>query len=315
MPSTVPPTAELLADGGAAARSDDFFRSEAFLDAEGVTHTLRVSSSEVSVEIPVVVRPIPGSTLFDAISPYGYPGGTLDGPGEPPASSEVDWAESGLVSAFLRERIVREPSLAGPRERSTVLLHDPAAERFIRPGLVKEIRRNERRGWRVRILTGPSATTGDVGLFRSIYYETMRRADAAQRYFFEAEYLESILRFPRSWLLLAESVEGAVGAGAIVAMSDGVLHHYLGGTADAALSDSPFKNVAAVMMDLADEMDAPLNFGGGVHPGDGLERFKRGFSNAEAPFRTHEIVCDVAAFESLAAGRPSGGFFPAYRAP
>jgi len=59
----------------------------------------------------------------------------------------------------------------------------------------------------------------------------------------------------------------------------------------------------------------PLNLGGGVGRGDGLERFKRGFANAELPFTTHEVVCDRAAYERLSAGRDAGEFFPAYRAP
>ena len=69
------------------------------------------------------------------------------------------------------------------------------------------------------------------------------------------------------------------------------------------------------MMALAGEVGAPLNLGGGVREGDGLEGFKRGFANAKAPFRTHEIVCDPGAYERLSAGRDAGGFFPAYRAP
>jgi hypothetical protein len=59
----------------------------------------------------------------------------------------------------------------------------------------------------------------------------------------------------------------------------------------------------------------PLNLGGGLAPGDGLERFKRGFANSEAPFRTHQVVCDPHAYEELARSRPAGDFFPAYRAP
>jgi hypothetical protein len=52
-----------------------------------------------------------------------------------------------------------------------------------------------------------------------------------------------------------------------------------------------------------------------VEPGDGLERFKRGFANCELPFTTHEVVCDPAAYERLTGTRDAGGFFPAYRAP
>jgi hypothetical protein len=103
-----------------------------------------------------------------------------------------------------------------------------------------------------------------------------------------------------------------VGAAAIAAVSDEVLHYYLGGTADAVREDSPFKNVVAAMLDLADELGLPLNLGGGVEPGDGLETFKRGFANADLPFCTHEIVCDPATYAELGAGRAAAGFFPAY---
>jgi hypothetical protein len=62
----------LLADGGAAASEDDnFFRSSPFLEAEEATHTIEIGDA---LRLPVIVRPIDGSDLVDAISPYGYPG-------------------------------------------------------------------------------------------------------------------------------------------------------------------------------------------------------------------------------------------------
>ncbi len=141
----------------------------------------------------------------------------------------------------------------------------------------------------------------------------MRRADAAERYFFGREYFDAILSFERSWLLAA-SRGHEYGAGAIAAVSDGILHYYLGATADSARRASPFKNVVVAMLDLGDELGLELNLGGGVRPGDGLEEFKRGFANAELPFCTHEIVCAPDEYERLAGDRPAGDFFPAYRA-
>jgi CelD/BcsL family acetyltransferase involved in cellulose biosynthesis len=126
---------------------------------------------------------------------------------------------------------------------------------------------------------------------------------------------ERVLEFARSWLLLARDPSGEPAAGAITAVSDGHLHYFLGGTADEARADSPFKLVVERMLDQADELGLPLNLGGGLRPGDGLERFKRGFANAGGEFRTHEVVCDRAAYDRLAAGRAATDFFPAYRAP
>ena len=112
-----------------------------------------------------------------------------------------------------------------------------------------------------------------------------------------------------------DSPDGATAAAGIAALSDGLLHYYLGGTADAHLGDSPFKNVVEAMIELAAELGVALNLGGGLRPGDGLEEFKRGFANGELPFRTHEIVCDPEAYRRLSADREDSGFFPQYRAP
>ena len=49
------------------------------------------------------------------------------------------------------------------------------------------------------------------------------------------------------------------------------------------------KNVFAAMISLAG-LGLSLHLGGGVEPGDSLDSFKRGFANANAEFRTHEVV-------------------------
>jgi hypothetical protein len=305
--------AELIADGGAAAASDDFFRSPPFLEAEGVTHTLRLESPGRTALVPLLVRPIDGTDETDAISPYGYPGATIDG-GGPPAAGDVDWSATGLVSVFGRERLAGEPWLAGASERSRVLLHDPERPRAVRSRLAEQIRANERDGWVVESVAGPKSSTADRDAFASAYEQTMRRAGASARYFFARAYFDAVLSFESSWLLTARS-GGEIGAAAIVAVSDSLLHYYLGGTADAARAASPFKNVVTAMLDLADELGLALNLGGGVRAGDGLEAFKRGFANAELPFCAQEVVCDSDRYERLAAGAPAGeGFFPAYRA-
>lgn len=305
--------AELIADRGVAAEASEFFRSRAFYEAEGVTHTLRVEASAMTARVPVLVREVPGSELNDAISPYGYPGGEVDG-GPAPEPVEVDWTAAGLVSVFARERLGGSPWLASARERSAVLVHDSARPRRLRTRLAEQIRANERRGWSVEAARGPAVGEDRCAAFERAYEQTMRRADAAERYFYPREYFRTVLGFERSWLLLARSPDDTIGAGAIAALSDGLLHYFLGGTADEHLDDSPFKNVVDAMIDLAEELGAVLNLGGGVTPGDGLEAFKRGFANGELPFRAHEVVCQPAEYERLSEGRPRTGFFPRYRA-
>ncbi len=305
-----------MADRGRSAETDDFFRSRAFYDAEGVSHTLRIQSGSTTIDLPVLVREVPGYDLLDAVSPYGYPGGAVRGAGDrPPDPSTVDWSGVGLVSAFIRDRLGAPACLAGATVRSTVQVHDPSSERRLRSRFAEQIRRNARLGYETETLLGPESSPEARSSFHELYIETMERTAAASRYFFEPEYLARVLGDSRSWLALCRAPDGSAAAGAIMARSDDLLHYYLGGTATTHLSRSPFKNVVDAMVGMSDALGIPLSLGGGVSPGDGLEDFKRGFANAELPFHTHEVVCEEGAYRRLSAGRDAESFFPAYRAP
>jgi hypothetical protein len=309
--------AQLVEDRGSAAETDDFFRSRPFHEAEGVSHSLIVGGDgDNELALALLVHEIGDSGQRDAITPYGYPGAAIrQDRSSPPDPAALDWSATGLVSIFVRDRIGSEPCFAGGTRRSTVQVHDPSQKRKIRSRFAEQIRQNDRLGYHVEALHGPDTTVEHRLSFHSVYTETMRGAAAAERYFFEPDYFKTILRFERSWLFLARSPERATAAGAIVVLSDGMLHYYLGGTAEVHRPRSPFKNVIAATMDLADELGVSLNLGGGLKPGDGLEDFKRGFANCELPFISHEIVCDPDAYASLGAGRKGSRFFPAYREP
>ena len=302
--------AHLIEDGGAsAADEDNFFRSTPFLEAEGATHTIEVGDG--TLRLPVIVRSIDGTERVDAISPYGYPGASVE-PGAVLDPGEVDWSDTGLVSVFVRDRIGEE-CLTGGTLRNRV--HIAEGDSGIRKRLREQIRRNERRGWSVEAIPGPDAAEGSRAAFERAYAETMARTGAAERYLYPSEYFAGLLRSERSWLIVG-SREGSGLAGAIAAASDGYLHYYLGGTADEALGDSPMKNLFAGMISLGTELGLPASLGGGLSPGDSLDEFKRGFANGEAPFHTHELICDPAAYEELSSGAPAAAdFFPAYRAP
>jgi Acetyltransferase (GNAT) domain len=164
------------------------------------------------------------------------------------------------------------------------------------------------------LLPGLETSAEQRAGFLSAYEETMRRAGAGERYFFGAAYFDRILESDRAWLALANAPGGGVAAASIAVHSDGFLHYYLSGSADAHLRDSPMKNVVATLVELSTEQGLPLNLGGGLSRGDALEEFKRGFANREQPWHCSEIVCDRRAYEQLAAGRSAGAFFPAYRA-
>jgi hypothetical protein len=319
-------SAELIEDRGEAAAGEGFFRSRPFLDAEAVTHTLRIVLDEAELLAPLIVREVGAGPERDAISPYGYPGivtrlrasdidhtraGSMsDAPLDP---TEVDFSATGLVTAFIRHTL-GEPPLAGASERNVVQIADPELPRKSRGSDRNQANKNLRNGYQLRLTPGPETSPSDRAGFLAAYEQTMRRTEAAERYFFGAAYFDRILESGQTWLALAFAPGGEVAAASIVALSDGYLHYYLSGSADSHLRDSPMKNVVSALVDFSVDRGLPLNLGGGISRGDRLEEFKRGFANRELPWCSSEIVCDPTAYARLSAGREAGSFFPAYRA-
>jgi GNAT acetyltransferase-like protein len=323
--------AELLEDRGNAVVSDDCFRSRPFLEAEGVTHTLRIQRDAGELLAPLIVREIPGSNARDAISPYGYPG-LVGGRGHAPRSlpavappgmpstppaldpRQVDFSATGLVSIFLRHTL-DQPPLAAATERNVVQIADPALPPKSRPSDRRQVRRNLEAGYALALVPGPETATLQRAGFLDVYEQTMRRTAAADHYFFGQDYFDRILQADGTWLALLTAPTGETAAASIAAVSDGFLHYYLSGSADAHLRDSPMKNVVSRLVELANELELPLNLGGGLIPGDALEEFKRGFANRRQTWHTSEIVCDEEKYNQLSGNHVHGAFFPTYRAP
>lgn len=303
--------AELIEDGGATAADDQFFRSRPFLDAEGVTHTLRIESDEGELVAPLIVREIEGTGERDAISPYGYPG--LIGSIEELDPAAIDFAPTGLVSAFLRHALGPAP-LAAASERNLVQIADPELPPKSRPSDRRQVRRNLEAGYALELVPGAETTPDQRAGFLEVYEQTMRRTDAAPHYFFAAAYFDRILEAGRTWLALATAPDGTLAAASIAAVSDGYLHYYLSGSADSHLREAPMKSIVTLLVEHSTELGLPLNLGGGIAPGDALEEFKRGFANRRQAWLTSELVCDAQAYARLSEGREAGSFFPAYRA-
>jgi hypothetical protein len=309
------PRAFLIPDEGKSALTEDYFRSAHHLRAEGVTHTLVVDGAAAgTLKLPLIVRPIEGTPYRDAVSPYGYPGGVLDGLSEVPKET-VDWRGTELISIFVRERVLGPRCFAGGAARNEVFFVDPRLPIEFREMHRRHIRRNVRLGFVSTCMPVREVSRYEREAFQEAYRQTMVRDGANSRYFFSDTYFEAVFSSPAAWLAMARAPDGHVASAALGVSSDNVLHYYLGGTADEDLPRSPAKNVFAELTELASQLGMPLNLGGGVQPGDSLEEFKRGFANTSSRLYTHEIICDPAVYARLSEGLSVGDYFPAYRAP
>ncbi len=307
--------AVLVPDEGKSALSEDYFRSEHHLRAEGVTHTLVIDGGEGrALRLPLIVRPIEGTSHRDAVSPYGFPGGRMEGLSEVPRDA-VDWRGTELVSIFVRDRIGGPCCFAGGTVRNEVSLIDSTRPIKFRRDHGADIRRNARLGYVTTSRPARESSLEERERLKDVYRQTMARNGASTRYFFSDAWFEAAFSSPAAWLVTTRAPDGQIASAALAVHSDGYLHNYIGGTADAYLAQSPAKNDIPTLIDLSAKLGAPVHLGGGIQPGDSIAKFKQGFANAASRFYTHEIICDPASYESLSAGRAGTGYFPAYRAP
>ncbi|RKH21876.1 GNAT family N-acetyltransferase [Corallococcus sp. CA047B] len=308
--------AVLVPDEGMSALSEDYFRSVHHLRAEGASHTLVIEDGEGgTLRVPLIVRPIAGTPYHDAISPYGYPGGRMDGLSEVPKDA-VDWAGTQLVSLFVRDRVSGPRCFAGGTERNEVFFIDPRRPLDYPAEARRQMRRNTRLGFVSTCSPVREASHEEREGFKDVYRQTMVRDGAQSRYFFSDAYFEELFSSSAAWLATTRAPDGHIASSGIGVASDGVMHYYLGGTADADLGRSPAKNtVFGALVELSMGLGLSLHLGGGVRPGDGLEQFKRGFSNASSHLYTHELICDPPVYARLSASNSDTDYFPAYRAP
>ncbi len=278
--------AELLADGGAAARTRSSSARAPSSTPKG-SRTRCGSSGEGELLAPADrPRDPSGGPELDAISPYGYPGVAADGSarrGREARSTPttIDFPRPGWSAIFLRHALGapaarrRRRAQRGPDRRPRACRRRAAAATASRSAATcaadtrsRSCPARRRRRASARASSPPTSRRCAAPMPPSATSSAPPTSTASSR-----------RSAPGSRSRGAPA--GEIAAASIAALSDGFLHYYLSGSADSHLRDSPMKNVVAALIDLAAEPGLPLNLGGGISPGDRLEEFKRGFANRE----------------------------------
>ena len=287
--------------------------------------------------LPLVLRPVPGGTGFDAMSPYGYPGLVSDAPLDDDASwrravgSLQDCLrERGVLACFVRLHPLLPGRLDALARAGTVVQHGHtvSVDLTVPPDLVwAGTRSNHRRNIEQARKSGLRVVMDDwsrLPEFVDAYHETMRRVGATGYYFFSRAYFDSLRReVPRSVHIAVVDDDGTLAGGGIFFEQDGIVQYHLGATRDAYLPRQPTKLMFDEVRRWATaRLDRALHLGGGVGGrSNPLFHFKAGFSDDHPPFFTWRVVPDRAGYEAAlsAAGlEPPAddvGWFPAYRRP
>jgi len=328
----------------------DFYHQPGYVQLEArrinaTPEALLVSSGEQLFFVPYILRscnllfPEIREPMFDAVSPYGYPGILISDDGrnagfvaEGLAALRQTLGERGVSSAFLRMNPILGADFATlfpdgmfchSSQTVVVDLKPKEAEllKQIRRAFQQTLRKCHGLGFTARV----DSLTDVLDTFVEIYWQTMDRVNAKESYYFDKGYFADLARLPGVHCCVIESGSTIVAA-CICLECDGIVNTHLGGTRTEFLADSPFIMAMHESIRWAKSRgNRWLQLGGGVGGReDSVLHFKAGFSDKRIDFLTSRMVIDTAQYHQLVchAAKTSGAtpekimssnFFPAYR--
>ena len=300
---------------------------------EGAPRLFVYTEGPHTIALPLLLRNVDGTDWRDATSVYGYPGPLASSDAIP--ATVVENFQAAMLDRLRSDRVVtvfsrlhpllaQRPLLEGLGSFHTsetvsidlTLPRDEQRARY-RRSFKEAINRLRRAG-----LTVVHDTAGMYFPdFVRIYTETMRRVNAADRYFFPPSYFESLRTALGSRMALFMCLQDGVPVcGGLFVACNGILQYHLGGTLDAALALAPMKLVMDEVRLWGNQQGLRvMHLGGGTtaDPEDPLLYFKRGFSDRRHQFAAWRWVVapDVYRVLCSAVSAVRTDYFPAYRCP
>ena len=297
--------------------------------AEGTPAAFRYDEGDHLMLLPLLLRPVPGTGLRDAVSPYGYPGPVSTG--HPPgfwdraASALVEVLRcQGVVSAFVRLHPLLPAPLPALSGAGTVVHHGetvsidltlPAEQLWQQTGRThrNQINKAKRAGVRIDV---DDWSRYDAWI--DTYHATMRRVGAGGFYFFDREHFHRLRAALGEHVHLAVAVrDDEVLGGNLFFEHDGVMHTHLQSTRDGQIFWADKLLYHEVRLWGRERGNRVHHLGGGLGGSDdSLFRYKAAFGSGRQPFHTWRLVTDPIAFEKLAgpvSAEALTGRFPPYR--
>lgn len=264
---------------------------------------------------PVLTRPVEASARRDATGPYPL---TVIARGADLRGGLARMSRAGLISAVvvLDDRL-RPPlaELEGAfdfvRPFKTHYLYD----RRLGPPVYDKHHRYELRRATASVEVAEIDLRDHGSAWRALYAELAARHGVSDLHAFPGAYHRALEQLSglRSF---GAFIDGRLASAHLfVAHERYAISHLAASSAEGYAARAAYAVNDLAIAQLSD--CEVVNFGGGAGTGDdrdsGLARFKRGFSNAEAPSWLCGKTLDAEAYAALSAGCVDSGFFPAYR--
>jgi serine/alanine adding enzyme len=306
-----------------------YHRVAALLEPPGTQPVLlRYGNGGSRVLLPLLLRPLPDGSGWDAVSAYGY-GGPVGPASADPVGFGValdGWArENQVVASFLRlHPLLGNAGLVPPGAELVPLgptvAWNVSADRPLRELAHTHHRRSVRKADRAGLTTTVVHRPTDLDEFAALYAVTMQRQQAASFYFFPPAYWDALVAESAALeLVLVEGrLDGRLEAALLCFGSGPWLHYHLGASSEAARSIGASVRCFFAAGEWAQTRGMTrFHLGGGVRgsPDSSLFVFKQRFDPDTVPlaFSVAKLVHDPERYLSLAGTSSTAGFFPPWR--
>lgn len=299
-------------------------------------------SGAARVVYPFFIRPVPahllpeGEERWDTATPE-YTGPILVGGEAQDAPDPREFQEgfgqfcrsAGIVAEFchLNPWIARldllEPS-GIELNRETVYIDLTLSEEDLwRHSLSSDARRQTRQALDAGVRVRRAESAEDVLAFHHLHHQTMERLAAHDRYYLPERFFLSIYEsMPRNALFMLSEYQGRIIAGGLYFWDATNFYWHLSAVDLDCARVRPVNAFHYETIKLAARAGKQrMLCGGAFQEGDGVFRFKAGFSPLRAPFKIYKRIHDLEAYAALTRQwslrqpglQPAPGFFPAYR--
>ncbi|WP_299252471.1 peptidoglycan bridge formation glycyltransferase FemA/FemB family protein [uncultured Aquimarina sp.] len=298
---------------------------------------LTYKKGDLVIGFPIVIRNIPETTYYDATSVYGYCGPIVNKNIEDFNNEEFI---ENLNEYFKNKNIVSVFSRLNPFIENQNLILNSYGEIVLQGKLVNiditasadvqhhnfqnRLRTHINKSRR-NCIVKKATTKEEILEFIDIYYENMKRVDAASFYFFSTDYFFSLIAsksFETEVLLAFDKETNKSIGGSIFIKTNKIIQYHLSGTKNEYLHLMPSKLLIDEMRIQGTEQKYEVfNLGGGLGGSneDSLFRFKSSFSKCFKDFEIWKLVINQSVYNELV--KKQGlinmindiNFFPLYR--
>lgn len=280
-------------------------------------------------------------TVWDVVSPYGYPGYLFNNAARQDphfrrqALKELlgHWRTEGVCSAFLRLNPILNDDTSELNEldcqlttSQTISIELTGAEEEIWNNVHRKLRTTIRRSRRIDCVVREVDYEPNITVFQEIYEDTMARASAKSTYYFGREYFQELASLGDDVHILVVEFGGEIVAATIVLECGEIVQAHLAGTRSEHINLSP---LCILLYEAGlwakSRGNRLLHLGGGLGGAeDKLLSFKSKFSPMRHNFTSVRIVVDQPRYQDLVKRRAQAvsttrdtprdpNYFPAYR--